>query len=586
MTLYDKNVNTLTQYYPGMDENIKEAQKKGKDTTKIEELLSEDNERILKITKDGHSCFLAGKRSAKRPPHEWLLEQEDFKVGYTYIFMGIGNIGYLRELIEHVEVRLNIIIYEPSFHIFLKAMEEIDLEKGMKKHFILFWVEGVGEMSLDRFDIILPRLLRLENLKHLQLFILPNYDVIFKEESEKLIERCQNIALNNRVAYNTAMTFAEVTTVNVLRNAKYLCDGYKTIQLFRTIPMDITGIVVAAGPSLNKNIKELKRAKGRAFIIAVDTALKPLLREGIIPDMFFIVDAMKPLDLVDMNGVEQIPMVTTLNATPEILEFHQGKKFFFDESYRFAEKIMIKSGLRWGDVATGGSVATNAFSLLYKIGLKTIILVGQDLALTGNKTHADGTFEEKMPTRTDLHVFLEWYKSSIREYKEHVKDFRVINATEGGAKIEGTELMTLKEAIEQTCTNEIDISSCLEKIEPMLNKENREWAKKYLASIPEQFDKLKTDAVKLRKNYIKLLTKIKKQIRKIESQDVYQLIIFTMPSATQIMRNEEFERLENMREEGLELARKGKLYMKLVADASELLREESEKIFANINEKA
>lgn len=57
----------------------------------------------------------------------------------------------------------------------------------------------------------------------------------------------------------------------------------------------------------------------------------------------------------------------------------------------------MKSGLRWGEVDTGGSVATNAFSLLYKIGLKTIILVGQDLALTGNKTHADGTFEEKMP---------------------------------------------------------------------------------------------------------------------------------------------------------------------------------------------
>lgn len=51
--------------------------------------------------------------------------------------------------------------------------------------------------------------------------------------------------------------------------------------------------------------------------------------------------------------------------------------------------------MRWGDVATGGSVATNAFSLLYKIGLKTIILVGQDLALTGNKSHADGTFQEK-----------------------------------------------------------------------------------------------------------------------------------------------------------------------------------------------
>ena len=98
------------------------------------------------------------------------------------------------------------------------------------------------------------------------------------------------------------------------------------------------------------------------------------------------------MDLIKKDGVEKIPMVTTLNANPEILNYHRGMKIFFDESYRFAEKIIMKSGLRWGEVDTGGSVATNAFSLLYKIGLKTIILVGQDLALTGNKTHADGTF--------------------------------------------------------------------------------------------------------------------------------------------------------------------------------------------------
>ena len=46
--------------------------------------------------------------------------------------MGIGNINYLRELIEHVEVRLNIIIYEPSISIFLKVLEEIDLKKLAK----------------------------------------------------------------------------------------------------------------------------------------------------------------------------------------------------------------------------------------------------------------------------------------------------------------------------------------------------------------------------------------------------------------------------------------------------------------------
>lgn len=262
---------------------------------------------------------------------------------------------------------------------------------------IVFWIEGVGEMTLDKMDTILEKVIKLERLDELQLFVLPNYDVLFPDAKERLLKKCEDIALDQRVNYNTAMAFSKVTSINTLCNAKYLCTGYKTIQLFGAIPQDVTGIVVAAGPSLNKNIQELKSAKGKSFIIAVDTALKPLLNAGIVPDMFFIVDGKKPMDLIKKDGVEKIPMVTALNANPEILNYHRGMKFFFDESYRFAEKIIMKSGLRWGEVDTGGSVATNAFSLLYKIGLKTIILVGQDLALTGNKTHADGTFEEKMP---------------------------------------------------------------------------------------------------------------------------------------------------------------------------------------------
>lgn len=60
--------------------------------------------------------------------------------------------------------------------------------------------------------------------------------------------------------------------------------------------MDTTGIVVAAGPSLNKNINELKKAKGKSLIIAVDTALKPLLRAGIVPDMFLLLMHKNPLN--------------------------------------------------------------------------------------------------------------------------------------------------------------------------------------------------------------------------------------------------------------------------------------------------
>lgn len=618
MTIYEKNIQTLSRYYPEMDYNIDKAKHELKENYTIIEEKSNDGLPVLKVKKDGHCCYLGGKRNAQKPPEEWLEAQGDLCDGYTYIMLGIGNIGYLRELIEHVDFRLNIIIYEPSIQIFLKSLEWIDLEKGMKKHLIIFWVEGIGLMTLDRIGSILDKVMRLENLNKVQLFILPNYDILFEKKCESLVKKCEDTALENRVNYNTAVFFSNIDSINVMKNAKYLCTAYKTIQLYKTIPFDTTGIVVAAGPSLNKNIKELKNAKGKSFIIAVDTAIKPLLRAGIIPDMYFIVDALKPTGLVQIEGAEKIPIVTTLNAAPEILKFHIGKKFFYDEGYRFAEKIIMKSGLRWGDVATGGSVATNVFSLLYKIGLKTIILVGQDLALTGNKSHADGTFEEKMPevdttnykwvegnyeekvpTRVDFYTFLTWYEKTISECKEYVKDFRVINATEGGAKIEGTEIMTLREAIAETCTKEVDIASCLDNIQPMLNECNRTWAIEYLLSIPKQFETLKKETQKLHKcycnlerlcktkhvdsqQYLKLLKKIKNLITKIESEDTYQLVTMTMPSATKILRDEEFVQLDTLQEEGKELARKGKLYTNLVAEGAELLKGEAEKIFAEL----
>lgn len=614
MDLLEKNLKLLEQHYPGIRKNLDEAEEQ-QDGLRVFEEQSEDCEKILKIQYNHHLCYLAGKRNAKQPPHEWLEEQEQFSDSFTYIFMGIGNTGYLRELMEHVNVRLNIIIYEPSLQIFLKSLETMDLEEGMNRHLIIFWVEGVGYMTLDKLRDISSKFLKLEKITKVQLFILPNYDILFPKLCDQIVEQCNNIALDNRVSYNTQVYHAEDTAINAMKNAKYLCHACKTVQLFQTIPVDITGILVAAGPSLNKNIQELKKAKGKAFIIAVDTAIKPLLNAGIIPDMFFIVDAKKIPDLVMTKGAQDIPLVTTLDAAPKVLEYHKGKKFFFDEGYQFAQKIIARSGLPWGDVCTGGSVATNIFSLFYKICLKTIILVGQDLALTGNRSHADGTFEEKMPeidtsdcewvegnyeekvpTRTDLKVFLNWYEAEIRRYKERFNDFRVINATEGGAKIEGTELMTLKEAIAETCTKNIDIKDCIDRIPPMLNDQNQKWAKEYLKSIPAQFDSLRKNTLKLNRSYcrldvmcknnqinseqyIKLLKKIKNQIKRIESYDTYQLVIFVIPSAEQIMREEEYERLDSVKKEGFELARKGKLYTSLVAETASLLRDEAKKIY-------
>ncbi len=226
MTIYEKNIQTLSKYYPGMDYNIDKAKHELKENYTIIEEKSNDGMPVLKVKRMAIVVILEEKRNAQKPPEEWLEAQGDLCDGYTYIMLGIGNIGYLRELIEHVDFRLNIIIYEPSIQIFLKSLEWIDLEKGMKKHLIIFWVEGIGLMTLDRIGSVLDKVMRLENLNKVQLFILPNYDILFEKKCESLVKKCEDTAFENRVNYNTAVKFSNIDSINVMKNAKYLCTAY------------------------------------------------------------------------------------------------------------------------------------------------------------------------------------------------------------------------------------------------------------------------------------------------------------------------------------------------------------------------
>ena len=468
MSYYRKNLKTLALYYPELDKKLDYCRNNLKEEFEIIEEESYDGNKILKVRKDKRTCYLNGKRNSQEAAQVWVQTLGEMQRNSPILLMGIGNYFYLKELVEQTDNRITIIIYEPSIQIFLKFLEMVDIEQWMKKHLIIFWVDGLEDMNLKNIDSMLRGVLKYEMLSSFKYLILPNYDVLFEEKAVEFVKICRDIALLEVVNFNTRQNFSNIMVRNLLSNAKYLCDGYKTTQLIEVIPRNIPGIVVAAGPSLNKNIKELKKAKGKAFIIAVDTAIKPMLKEGIVPDMFMVIDALKPLELVNKEEARMIPLVSTLNAAPAILDYHTGMKFFYNEGYQFAERIFLKSGQKVGDVSSGGSVATNAFSLLYKIGIQTIILVGQDLAYTNHKSHADGTFhesmetvdtshfrmvegnyKEKVPTADDLKVFIDWYDAFIEGCKDRDECFRVINATEGCAKIKNTEIMSLKEASER-----------------------------------------------------------------------------------------------------------------------------------------
>ena len=615
MTIYEKNLETLAAYYPEMDTMVEEAKRSVEQELEIFEENSCDGRTILKIKKEDKICYLNGKRNTVAAAEMWVKTLGELQRNAPILIMGLGNSTYLEELMKKTENRVCIIVYEPSIQIFFKFLETVDIASWMEKQLIIFWVNGLKGMDTKHMRGILQRVLKYEMLVYMKHFILPNYEVLFPEEAVEFMKMCRDIALRELSDYNTKYKFSGLMVKNLFSNARYLCRAYKTTQLPDVIPRDIPGIVVAAGPSLNKNIQELKKAKGKAFIIAVDTAIKPLLKNGIIPDMFAIVDAMKPLDLVKMEEAKEIPLVTTLNASPEILDYHKGMKFFYNEGYQFAESVFLRTGQKIGKVSNGGSVATSAFSLLYKIGISTIILVGQDLAYTNNKSHADGTFQEimkeentsrfmmvegnfedKVPTRPDFKLFLDWYNMYIEGCKGYRGNFRVINATEGGAKIQNTEIMTLREAIDRECTKEVDIQKSLSQLSPMLSEGNQAWAVEYFVNMPKRFQQLVEDAKKAKKlyqklnkicnrkkidkkEYLNILKKLAKQIKILEKQATYQLVEITMSAAQYILRGEQDLQEDSFQAEGKEIARKGILYIDNVIDMAILFQEYSEEIF-------
>ena len=88
------------------------------------------------------------------------------------------------------------------------------------------------------------------------------------------------------IRWNTLVRYTDVKAKNTFYNLPYLYEGYSIEELEGILPSEVPTIVVSAGPSLNKNIMDLKKAVGKACIIATDTAMKPLLNAGIIPNLF------------------------------------------------------------------------------------------------------------------------------------------------------------------------------------------------------------------------------------------------------------------------------------------------------------
>ena len=224
-------------------------------------------------------------------------------------------------------------------------------------------------------------------------------------------------------------------------------------------------LIVATGPSLDKNFHRLREIQDRAVIISVDASLKFLLKNGIRPHFVTCLERV-PQTVPFFEGLAGDACRDTVQlavpvVVPEVYDVYPGPKAIVYRS--FSHFAWLRNDK--GTLTTGHSSANLAFKVAEALGCDPIILVGQDLAYAEDgSTHSSAAYWGKtwdpirperagsfrvrgnvqpwVLTNRTWNAFRLCYVRDVADYAGSV-----INATEGGAYIEGTSVMPLAEAI-------------------------------------------------------------------------------------------------------------------------------------------
>lgn len=150
-------------------------------------------------------------------------------------------------------------------------------------------------------------------------------------------------------------------------------------------------VVCGAGPSLDRSFDLLFRHRSRYSLVAVDTALVPLLKHGIVPDLTVALDA-QLANVLDFLGTPQVPILADITAHPAIFQAQPAGTLSVTEFAPFSLLRRIQSmapALR--PMPPLGSVGVAAARVAAMNPRSPLIFAGLDFAVQRGRTHCGGT---------------------------------------------------------------------------------------------------------------------------------------------------------------------------------------------------
>ncbi|WP_147614816.1 motility associated factor glycosyltransferase family protein [Treponema pectinovorum] len=171
-------------------------------------------------------------------------------------------------------------------------------------------------------------------------------------------------------------------------------------------------LIVAAGPSLDENIKSLKNKKDFYCIISTDTALPVLLKNSIIPQAVVTIDAQMISHchfLEDLGNCQDTVFFCDLCSNSAIakklLKLHK-KIVFFSSGHPLSAFASNFCGNNFIKLNSGsGTVTIACADLAFTCGFLEVEFFGADFSYLNGKPYARGTYLDILYQKNQNRIF-------------------------------------------------------------------------------------------------------------------------------------------------------------------------------------
>lgn len=418
------------------------------------------------------------------------LRKSDYAGTNYFILLGFG-LGYILDILieENADRSIHYFIVESDLEILRAAFEARDLSHILSLPHVHFaWPVSGAELAEQWRKFFDPvRAQKSSFITHFPSVALNPEP--FRAAAEMIQSQIFQIFTDINTLVNQSQTFLDNFVRNLPKAAR--APG---IAKFANAFSGVPAVIVSAGPSLDKNIHELRGIEDKILIFSTDTALKPLLAAGVDPHFVMTGDP-SYANYLHIKGTPSRESLLVAEATsyPDVFGEFEGRTMtctFESSALRSLSDLLGNKGM----LRAWGSVATMALDFALLVGCNPIVFIGQDLAHTDGRIYCTGlSFDDQWFIGTADPVSWQKCIDNMRSSKRTViiedifgrpvestdkltsywnwmikvcgshPEVQFVNATEGGILRDNVTIMSFREAIHHFCAKDLSLRTRVRK---------------------------------------------------------------------------------------------------------------------------